>query len=68
MIYDYYYSEQHEAHMKVTYEMIGEKYFDTFIDGKKYTEMIRQGEKPMSEHFKDIKKVYTGTEETIIVR
>ena len=67
MIYDFYYSEQHEAHMKATYEMMGEKYFDTFIDGKKYTEMIKQGETPMTAHFPDIRKIHTGNDETVVV-
>jgi hypothetical protein len=62
MIYDYYYSAQHEAHMKATYMMMGEKYPETFIDGKKYTEMTKQGETPMTAHFPDIKKVHTGGE------
>jgi len=68
MIYDYYYSEQHESHMKATYVMMGEKYFDTLINGMKYTEMIEQGKEPMTAHFPDIKKIYTGSDETIVVR
>lgn len=68
MIYDYYYSAAHEAHMKAMYEVTGERYSDTYIKGMKYTEMITAGEKPVTSHFGDIKKIHTGTDEGVIVR
>lgn len=60
MLYDYYYSEAHEAHMKAMHEVIGEVYADSHINGIKYTEMIEQGKRPHTAHFGDIKKVFTG--------
>lgn len=68
MIYDFYYSEQHEAHMKATCENMGKEYFHTFIDGKKYAEMIIQGKTPRTSHFSDIKKIHTGSDEKVVVR
>lgn len=68
MIYDYYYSAAHEAHIKAMYEVTGERYRDTYINGMKYTEMTATGEKPVTGHFGDIKKIHTGTDKGIIVR
>jgi hypothetical protein len=65
MVYDYYYSKQYEDHMKA---ILGEEYCDTFIEGKKYTEMTKQGEKPMTAHFPDIKKIHTGSNKNLVVR
>ena len=62
-IYDFYYSEEHEKHIiSLANSSFGyEPYYACFINGIKYTEMITKGEKPVTYHFKDLKKVHTGT-------
>ena len=67
MTYDYYYSKKCEDDMKASRAIMNKKYFNTFINGIKYTEMIEQGKEPMTAHYPDIKKIYTGKHENVVI-
>lgn len=66
--YDFYYSEKHYGVIQ-TYNRLRlsseEKKKDTFINGKKYTEMIRKGEIPATNYFGDLELVYSGKSKNI---
>ena len=66
--YDFYYSEKHDESTQ-TYNRLRwsseEKIRDTFINGKKYTEMIEKGGTPVTNHFGDLELVYSGKSKNI---
>jgi len=47
MLYDFYYSKKREAAIKKAYIIAGKNYHDTYINGKKYTEMVEHGKQPV---------------------
>ena len=47
-LYDFYYSPTLEVNMKRASRMTGQNYYDSFINGKKYTEMVKHGKEPVA--------------------
>lgn len=47
MLYDFYYSKKREAVIKKAYTIAGKNYYDTLINGEKYTEMVQHGKQPI---------------------
>ena len=46
-LYDFYFSPSRERQLIKAYAIAGKTYHDTFINGKKYTEMVEHGKKPV---------------------
>lgn len=66
--YDYYYSKKHQEHMDSINESLWEECKTNFINGLKYTEMITEGDKPLTaRNFDDLVKVATDTGEGISI-
>jgi len=70
IMYDYYYSLKHEKHLKRCRDFrdLLFPFTETTIHGIPYTEMISEGETPVTEHFGDLIKVYTGDMEGIEIK
>lgn len=68
IIYDFYYSEDHEIHLQDCYKALGKRHHENFINGNRYTEMVEHGRTPVTSHFKDLKKVFTGDLSTLVVK
>ena len=63
--FDFYYSKKHDDYIAELNKISTERKKDAFIDGVKYTEMIKKGGKPMTNHFGDLELVYSGTSKNI---
>lgn len=64
-IYDFYYSEDHENHLRNLYHMMDMTYRRNFINGTPYTEAVVNGKTPTTkENFKNVHLVFTGTFDT----
>lgn len=46
-LYDFYYSPTREVQLKRAYRITDKIYHDTYINGKKYTEMVVHGKEPV---------------------
>lgn len=66
-IYDFYYSEKHVLHLQeisISFIFGDNKPCVCEIDGKIYTEVISVGKTPLTNHFGDLVKVFTGNMKT----
>ncbi|MDA3781439.1 MAG: hypothetical protein PF487_14615 [Bacteroidales bacterium] len=61
-IYDFYYSAKHEEHLQnLGFIIVENRPLINTINGHIYTETIRKGKKPVTNHFGDLVKIFTGT-------
>jgi hypothetical protein len=68
-LYDFYFSPSREKQLIKAYIIAGNTYHDTFINGKKYTEMVEHGKEPLMKP-DDNKLIATdnGSDIKIIIR
>jgi len=68
MKYDFYYSAEQAKHIKRICLMLGNPYYENYINGMQYTEMIRHGEKPHTNTsaFPDFHKICTDDRDKVI--
>ena len=65
-IYDYYYSPT-QADISDSLDIPLQRKTKCFINGKRYTEMIKKGGIPHCAKFKDYVKIHTGTQKGLKV-
>ena len=70
MIYDFYYSEKHDTHMR-TLRGVGREILgftppcNNYINGIRYTECITHGKKPITSHFDDLRFICTADDSNV---
>jgi len=66
-MYDFYYSREHEAHLMQTHQDMDEIYNEFFVNGKVYTEAVKEGQEPTVKK-DDLKKVCTASLDKVEVK